>query len=68
MIDRSAVLYPVIYLDHDGTWTWSVESGKAFEAEHRVYDRDTGYATKGDAREAALARMAQILREGQSKT
>lgn len=60
MIDRSDVLYHVIYMDHDGTWTWSVESGKAFSPEHKVYWYELGYPTQGEARSAALQKIAQI--------
>lgn len=67
MIDRSHVLYHVVYLDHDGTWTWSVESGKAFTENHRTYGFDTGYPTQGAARTAALEKIAQIEAQRQEE-
>lgn len=55
---------PILFLDHDGTWTWSLESGKAFEPGHRVYDRGEGCYSKGDARKEAEAALERLLSRG----
>lgn len=45
-------MHPVIWKEHDNSWTWSIEEGKAFEKGHEVLARDEGFATRGDAKEA----------------
>lgn len=59
--NREDALYPVVFQDHDGSWTWSIESGKAFEASHRVHATNNGYETQGDARAAVKVRLAELV-------
>ena len=59
--NREDALYPVVFQDHDGSWTWSIESGKAFEASHRVHATNNGYETQGDARAAVKMRLAELV-------
>jgi len=54
-------LYPVITQDHDGSWSWTIESGTALENTRRVHAVDSGYQTQGEARAAAKARLAQLV-------
>src|SRR5690242_10047970 len=54
-------LYPAITQDHHATWTWTIESGTALENTRRVYAVHSGYATQGDARAAAKARLAELV-------
>ena len=55
---------PILFLDHDGTWTWSLESGKAFEPGHRVYDRGEGCHSRGEAARKAKEALARLLQLG----
>jgi hypothetical protein len=48
----------MIYQEHDGTWTWSIEIGEPFEDGYRVIDRNDGYLTRNDAKEAMVEAMA----------
>lgn len=49
-----------LYEEHDGTWTWSIESGEPFEDDHRILDRGQGYRTRKAAKEAMLAASARL--------
>jgi hypothetical protein len=59
-------MHPVIWKDHDNSWTWSIEEGKAFEDDHRVLARDEGFATRGDAKEAMQKAWDRLLAEGKT--
>ncbi len=52
--------YPVIYEEHDGSWTWSIEVGEAFEDNHQVLDRNDGYLTRRDAQVAMSVAMQNL--------
>lgn len=57
--------YPVVYEDHDGSWTWSIEVGEPFEPNHRVLATNQGYPDRKEAREAleeAMEGVAQKLK------
>ena len=53
-----------IWTEHDGSWTWSIEEGKAFEDDHKVLARDDGFPTRGDAKEDMQKAWARLLAEG----
>jgi len=57
-------LHHAIWMEHDGSWTWSIEKGKAFEEGHIVLARLDGYPTRGDAKEAMMARWGELIEEG----
>ena len=57
-------ILPILYLDHDGTWSWSLESGKPFEADHRVYDRGEGCHNRRQATREAQAALKRIVESG----
>ncbi|HEX5046238.1 MAG TPA: hypothetical protein VFX89_03885 [Gammaproteobacteria bacterium] len=63
MAEKRNELYPVITQDHDGTWSWTIESGTALENTRRVHAVNGGYDTQGDARAAAKARLAELVAE-----
>jgi hypothetical protein len=54
-------LYPVITQDHDGSWSWTIESGTALENTRRVHAVNNGYDTQGDARAAAKKKLAELV-------
>lgn len=58
-------MHSSIWVEHDGSWTWSIEDGKAFEDGHRVLARDDGFPTRGDAREAMQKAWARLLEQGE---
>ena len=58
--------YPVVYEDHDGSWTWSIEMGEPFEDDHRVLATDYGYPDRKEARSAmeqAMLGVSETLRK-----
>ena len=57
-------MHPVIWKEHDNSWTWSIEEGKAFEDDHQVLARDDGFETRGDAKEAMQKAWVRLLAEG----
>lgn len=59
-------MHPVIWKEHDNSWTWSIEEGKAFEDDHQVLARDEGFATRGDAKEAMQIAWDRLLAEGKT--
>ena len=59
-------MHPVIWKEHDNSWTWSIEEGKAFEADHQVLARDEGFATRGDAKESMQKVWDRMIAEGKT--
>jgi len=59
-------MHPVIWKDHDDSWTWSIEEGKAFEDDQQVLARDEGFATRGDAKEAMQKAWDCLIAEGKT--
>ena len=59
-------MHPVIWKDHDNSWTWSIEEGKAFEDDHQVLARDEGFATRGDAKESMQKAWDRLIAEGKT--
>ena len=59
-------MHPVIWKEHDNSWTWSIEEGKAFEDDHKVLARDEGFATRGDAKEAMQEAWDRLIDEGKT--
>ena len=59
-------MHPVIWKEHDNSWTWSIEEGKAFEDDHQVLARDEGFATRGDAKEAMQKAWERLIAEGKT--
>ena len=57
-------MHHVIWVEHDGSWTWSIEEGKAFDDDHKVLARDEGFPTRGDAKEDMLKAWSQLIDEG----
>lgn len=57
-------MHHVIWVEHDGSWTWSIEEGKAFEDSHKVLARNEGFPTRGDAKEDMLKEWARLIDEG----
>ncbi len=53
-----------IWVEHDGSWTWSIEEGKAFEDGHEVLARDDSFPTRGDAKEDMQKAWAKLIEEG----
>ena len=53
-----------IWVEHDGSWTWSIEEGKAFEDDHKVLARDDGFPTRGDAKEEMQKAWARLIDQG----
>lgn len=53
-----------IWIEHDGSWTWSIEEGKAFEDDHKVLARDDGFPTRGDAKEDMQKAWARLIDQG----
>lgn len=57
--------YPVVYEDHDGSWTWSIEVGEPFEPDHKVLATNQGYPDRKEAKtalELAMEGVAAKLR------
>ena len=54
------VPYPLVFEEHDGSWSWSIERGEPFEADHEVLRNDDGYETRRDAQEAMQRAMLEI--------
>lgn len=52
--------YPVVFEDHDGSWTWSIEVGEPFEPDHRVLATNQGYPDRKEAREALEEAMEGV--------
>lgn len=59
-------MHPVIWKEHDNSWTWSIEEGKAFEDDYQVLARDEGFATRGDAKESMQKAWERLLAEGKT--
>lgn len=59
-------MHNVIWKEHDGSWTWSIEEGEAFEKDHQVLARDEGFHTRGDAKEAMQKEWARLIDEGKT--
>lgn len=57
-------MHPVIWKEHDDSWTWSIEEGKAFEDGHAVLARQDGFPTRGDAKEDMQKAWARLISEG----
>ncbi len=53
-----------IWVEHDGSWTWSIEEGKAFEDGHKVLARDDGFPTRGDAKEDMQKAWSKLIEQG----
>lgn len=52
--------YPLVFEEHDGSWTWSIEIGEPFEDDHRILARDEGYETRRDAQVAVQEAMVAV--------
>ncbi len=50
---------PVLFQDHDGSWTWSLEIGEVFEDGYELVARNEGYPTRADAKEAMVEALAR---------
>ena len=59
-------MHPVIWKEHDNSWTWSIEEGKAFEDDHQVLARDEGFATRGDAKESMQKAWDRLIAVGKT--
>ena len=59
-------MHHAIWVEHDGSWTWSIEEGKAFEDGHRVLARNDGYPTRGDAKDAMQKEWRRLMDAGKT--
>jgi len=57
-------MHHAIWIEHDGSWTWSIEEGKAFEDDHKVLARNDGFPTRGDAKQAMQEEWARLVDAG----
>ncbi|MDJ0656474.1 MAG: hypothetical protein QNJ40_20100 [Xanthomonadales bacterium] len=59
--------YPLVYEEHDGTWSWSIERGDAFGDDHEVLDRNDGYPNRREAKAAMEVAMGKIREDADDK-
>ena len=52
--------YPLVYEEHDGSWSWSIECGDAFGDDHEVLARNDGYVNRREANAAMEVAMGKI--------